>query len=528
MSGSQGAQRRRGGAQPLFIMSEDAERTSGEDAQSANIEAGKAVAESVRTTLGPRGMDKMLVSDSGDVVITNDGATILEEMDIDHPAAEMLVEVAESQAEDVGDGTTTAVTLAGELLSEFERLLEDDIHPTTVVQGYKAAERAALEAVDEAVVEGEIDDETLTEIVTTSMTGKGTGGVTPETLAGDIVTAVRRVETDAGVDRNAISITTQPGSSAGDTELIEGIVAEESPVREDLAATHEDVQVGVLDADLDQRDLEADAEWQVSSRDQLDQALAAEEQHLQEYAEAVLETDTDVLFVTGDVNDQVAGTLAREGVVVFDSVDSDTAASVAKATGAGQIGDVEDLEDDDLGFAESVRLETFDDDLVFVEGGGDTETVTLFVRGGTGHVTDELERAVRDGVDAATQAADTGEVVPGAGATELAVAAALREEAASVEGREQLAVEAFADALDVIPRTLAQNAGQDPIDALVDLRAANEEGRAGLVQTGEDTDIVDPVAEGVVDPASVKREAISSATEAATMLARIDDVISAE
>jgi thermosome len=511
----------------MFILSEDSDRTSGKDAQSANIDAGKAVAESVRTTLGPRGMDKMLVSDSGDVVITNDGATILEEMDIDHPAAEMLVEVAESQAEDVGDGTTTAVTLAGELLSEFERLLEDDIHPTTVVQGYKKAERAALDAVDEAVVDEEIDDEMLREIVTTAMTGKGTGGVTPEVLAEDIVDAVRQVETEDGVDRDSISITTQPGSSAGATELIEGVVAEESPVRDEMTRSIETAAVGVLDADLDQRDLDVDAEWQVSSREQLDQALAAEEEHLSEYADAVLETGVEVLFATGDVNEQVAATLAREGVLVFDSVDSSTARSVAKATGAKQIGDIDDFEEGDLGFAESVRVESFDDDLVFVEGGGAAETVTLFVRGGTGHVTDELERAVRDGVDAATAAADTGEIVPGAGATELQIAAALRRHAASVEGREQLAVEAFADALDVIPRTLAQNAGQDPIDALVDLRAANEDGRAGLVQSGEKTEVVDPVEKGVVDPASVKREALSSATEAATMLARIDDVISA-
>ena len=510
----------------MFVLSEDSERTSGEDAQSANIEAGKAVAESVRTTLGPRGMDKMLVS-GGDVVITNDGATILDEMDIDHPAAEMLVEVAESQAEDVGDGTTTAVTLSGELLSEFEQLLEDDIHPTTVVQGFKKAERAALDAIDDAVVEGEIDDETLEAIATTSMTGKGTGGVEPETLADDIVTAVRRAETEDGVDRDSLSITTQPGGSAGETTLIEGVVAEESPVRDGSPTTVEDAAVGVLDTDLDQRDPDVDAEWQVSSRDQLDQALAAEQEHLTEFAEAVLETDADVLFVTGDVNEQVAGSLAREGVVVFDGVDSDTARSIGKATGASQIGDVDDFESDSLGSAESVRVESYDDDLVFVEGGEAAESVTLFVRGGTGHVTDELERAVRDGVDAVTAAADTGEIVPGAGATELAISAALRRHAASVEGREQLAVEAFADAVDVIPRTLAQNAGQDPIDALVELRAANDDGRAGLVQSGEDTEVVDPVEKGVVDPAAVKREAVSSATEAATMLARIDDVISA-
>ena len=527
MAEPEGRQRAVGG-QPMFVLSEDSQRTSGEDAQTANVQAGKAVAESVRTTLGPRGMDKMLVSDSGDVVITNDGATILEEMDIEHPAAKMLVEVADSQAEDVGDGTTTAVTLAGELLSEFEGLLEDDIHPTTVVQGFKQAEEAAHEAIDGSVIDAEIDDDLLREVATASMTGKGTGGVTPETLAEEIVQAVRQVQTDAGVDRDAISILTQPGSSAGATELIEGIVTEAEPARDDMPRSVEDATIGVLDAELDDREPEIDAEWQIDSTDQLREAQEAEQSRLDEFVEAVTETDVDVVFTTDSVNDRVEAGLSRAGVLLFANVDSDDARSVAKATGAAQIGDVDDFESDSLGTVESVRVESFDDDLVFVEGGGAAETVTLFVRGGTGHVTDELERAVTDGVDAVTAAADTGEIVPGAGGTELAVAAHLREFAASVEGREQLAVEAFADAVDVIPRTLAQNAGKDPIDALVDLRAANEEGRAGFVQAGDDSTVTDPVEQGVVDPASVKREAIASATEAATMIARIDDVISAE
>ena len=527
MSESEGRQRAVGG-QPLFVLSEDSQRTSGEDAQTANVQAGKAVAESVRTTLGPRGMDKMLVSDSGDVVITNDGATILDEMDIDHPAAEMLVEVAQQQADDVGDGTTTAVTLAGELLSEFEGLLEDDIHPTTVVQGFKQAEQAAHEAIESVTLDAEIDDDLLRQVATASMTGKGTGGVTPETLADEIVQAVRRVETDAGVDRDAISILTQPGSSAGATELIEGIVTEAEPAREDMPRSVSDATVGVLTVELDDREPEIDAEWQIESTDQLREAQQAEQSRLDGFVDAVVETGVDVLFTTDSVNDRVEAGLAREGVLVFPNVDSDDARSVAKATGAAQIGDLDDFEEDSLGTAESISVETFDDDLVFVEGGGATETVTLFVRGGTGHVTDELERAVMDGVDAVTAAADTGEVVPGAGGTELAIAAHLREFADGVEGREQLAVRAFADAVDVIPRTLAQNAGQDPIDALVDLRAANEDGRAGLVQAGDDATVTDPVAEGVVDPASVKREAIASATESATMIARIDDVISAE
>ncbi len=528
MAESDSAQRlRRHGGQPLFILSEDSERTSGEDAQSANIQAGKAVAESVRTTLGPRGMDKMLVSDSGDVVITNDGATILDEMDIEHPAAEMLVEVAESQAEDVGDGTTTAVTLAGELLSQFEDLLEDDIHPTTVVQGYKRAAEAAQEAIDAIRLDVDLDDDLLEQVATAAMTGKGTGGVEPAVLADDIVRAVRAVETDDGVDRDSISIVTQPGRSSGATELIEGIVTELEPVVEAGPRGVTDAAVAVIDTDLDQREPEIDAEWDITSTDQLNQAVEAEEQRASEFAETLLEAEVGAAFVTGDVNDRAATQLAREGVLVFEDVGSDDAGAVARATGARQVGDPDDLSDEDLGSADSVRVETFDEDLVFVEGGGAAAAVTLFVRGGTGHVTDELERAVTDGVDAVTAAVDTGEVVPGAGATELAIASHLRETAAGVEGREQLAVEAFADAIDVVPRTLAQNAGVDPIDALVDLRAANEDGPAGLVQVGETAEIADPAEHGVVDPAAVKREAIASATESATMLARIDDVISA-
>jgi thermosome len=525
---SQQTRQRRG--QPLFILNEDTERTQGKDAQSSNITAGKAIAESVRTTLGPRGMDKMLVSDSGDVVITNDGATLLQEMDIEHPAANMIVEVAETQEEEVGDGTTTASVLAGQLLAQAEDLIDDEVHPTTIVEGYQEAARLAVEAVEEQTIEDELDDDVLASVAESSMTGKGTGDIDAQSLAETIVAAIRQVETDGSVDRDAITIRTKTGAGASATELVQGVISEEEPLHEDMPRSVDDATIGVLDVDLEVREAEIDAEYDISSVDQLNAAIEAEESELREYADAVADAGIDVAFVTGDVEDLVAAYLAREGVLAFDSVDDDEARSVARATGARTVGTLNDIEADDLGEADAVSVEKFgDDELAFIEGGAAAETVTVFARGGTEHVSDELERALNDALDVVTASLEAGGVVPGAGATEIAIADHIRSSVASVEGRRQLAIEAFADAVDVLPRTLAENTGLDPIDALVNLRSTHDaEGRAGLISEGQSGNVDDPVEHGILDPAAVKREAVESATEAATMIARIDDVISAE
>ncbi len=513
----------------MFILSEDSERTRGQDAQSSNIRAGKAVAEAVRTTLGPRGMDKMLVSDSGDVVITNDGATILEKMDIEHPAAQMIVEVASTQEEEVGDGTTTASVLAGQLLAKAENLLEDDVHPTTIVEGYHEASRLALEAIDDLVLDEELDDELLESVAESSMTGKGTGDIDAASLAETVVGAVRHARADGRVVRDDITVRTQTGAGASATELVEGVVLDEEPVHADMPRRVEDASVAVLDLDLDLRESNIDAEYNVTDVDQLTQALDAEEDELRGYAEQVVEAGIDVAFVTGDVEDRVASLLAKEGVLAVESVSDDDAGRIARAVGARTVGSLKDLEESDLGFAEDISVQKFgDDDLTFIEGGADAETVTVFARGGTEHVADELERALNDAIDVVTAALDAGGVVPGAGATEIAVADHIRSGAAGIEGRKQLAVEAFADAVDVLPRTLAENTGMDPIDALVDLRNRHEsEGIAGLISEGQTGNVGDPVEAGILDPAAVKREAVESATEAATMIVRIDDVISA-
>jgi thermosome len=520
------------GGQPLFILNEDSERTSGEDAQSANITAGKAISESVRTTLGPRGMDKMLVSDSGDVVITNDGATILDEMDIEHPAAQMLSEVAETQEEEVGDGTTTAAVLAGELLSKAEDLLDEDVHPTTIVEGYHAAAGIAQETIDDVTLGGDLSDEQLLEVAESSMTGKGTGDVAAKELAETVVEAIRHVDGDRekGIDRDNITIHAQTGAASSATELVQGVIIDEEPVSTDMPRSVSDASIALVDADLEVRESNIDAEYSVSNVDQLNAAIEAEDSELRSYADQLADIGADVVFITGSMEDRVGAYLAEEGILAFENLQDSDVKSIASATGGNRVGSIDTLDADDLGAADDIHVEKYgDEDLVFIEGGAAAEAVTVFARGGTEHVVDELERALRDALDVVTAALDKGGVVAGAGATEIAIADRIREESAGIEGRKQLAVEAFADAVDVLPRTLAENTGMDPIDALVDLRAAHDEsGRAGVISQGQTGVIDDPVDYGVLDPAAVKREAVESANEAATMIVRIDDVISAK
>ena len=526
---SQGFRQQRMGSQPMFILSEGSERSRGQDAQQSNIAAGKAVSEAVRTTLGPRGMDKMLVSDSGDVVITNDGATILDKMDIEHPAAQMIVEVAETQEAEVGDGTTTASVLAGQLLAKAENLLEDDVHPTVIVEGYNEAARLAADAIDEMSIDDDIDDALLEKVAETSMTGKGTGGVTPERLAETVVKAIRSVEGSEGIERDNVRVRTQVGASATATELVEGVIVDDEPVREDMPRTVEDATIGVFDVEFDIREANIDAEYDITDIDQLNAAIDAEEGELKKYASILKEAGVDVAIVTDSIDDRAASYLAEEGILAFESVSDKDATAIARATGASRVGSLTDLDDEDFGHADSVGVERFgEDDLLFVEGGDAAESVTVFVRGGTEHLIDELERAIDDALDVVTASIETGGVVPGAGATEIAIASHIRDKAASIEGRRQLAVEAFADAVDVLPRTLASNVGMDPIDALVELRSRHDsEGRAGIIAEGQTGIVGDPIDYGVLDPAAVKREAVESATEAATMIVRIDDVIAA-
>jgi len=516
------------GNQPLIVLSEDSQRTSGEDAQSMNITAGKAVAESVRTTLGPKGMDKMLVDSTGEVVVTNDGVTILKEMDIEHPAANMIVEVAETQETEVGDGTTTSVVVAGELLSEAETLLEQDIHATTLAQGFRQAAEEAKDLLDEAAIDVSADDtETLQKIASTAMTGKGAENA-KDVLSELVVRAVQSVADDDGVDTDNVKVEKVTGGAIENSELIEGVIVDKERVSENMPYGVEDANIALVDDGLEVKETEIDTEVNVTDPDQLQDFLDQEEEQLKEMVDSLKDAGANVVFADSGIDDMAQHYLAKEGILAVRRAKSDDFTRLSRATGATPVSNVNDIEADDLGEAGSVAQKDIGgDERIFVEDVEEAKSVTLVLRGGTEHVVDEVERAIEDSLGVVRVTLEDGKVMPGGGAPETELAMQLRDFADSVGGREQLAVEAFADALEVIPRTLAENAGHDPIDSLVDLRSQHDGGdnAAGLdAYTG---DVVDMESDGVVEPLRVKTQAIESATEAATMILRIDDVIAA-
>ncbi|ELY46307.1 thermosome [Natronorubrum sulfidifaciens JCM 14089] len=516
------------GNQPLIVLSEDSQRTSGKDAQSMNVQAGKAVAESVRTTLGPKGMDKMLVDSTGNVIVTNDGVTLLSEMEIDHPAADMIVEVAETQEDEVGDGTTSAVVISGELLSQAEDLLEQDIHATTLAQGYRQAAEEATEALEDVAIDVDADDnEILEQIAATAMTGKGAESAR-DLLSELVVDAVQSVADDDGIDTDNIKVEKVVGGSIENSELVEGVIVDKERVSDSMPYFAEDANVAIIDGALEIKETEIDAEVNVTDPDQLEQFLEQEEAQLREMAEQVADVGADVVFVDGGIDDMAQHYLAQEGIIAVRRVKSSDQGQLARATGATPVSSVDDLTEDDLGFAGSVaQKEIAGDQRIFVEDVEDAKAVTLILRGGTEHVIDEVDRAIEDSLGVVRTTLEDGKVVAGGGAPEVELSLALRDYADSVGGREQLAVEAFADALEVIPRTLAENAGLDPIDSLVELRADHDGGETTSGLDAYTGDTIDMAEEGVYEPLRVKTQAIESATEAAVMLLRIDDVIAA-
>ncbi|QAU14387.1 thermosome subunit [Halorubrum sp. BOL3-1] len=512
----------------MIVLSEESQRTSGKDAQNMNITAGKAVAESVRTTLGPKGMDKMLVDSGGSVVVTNDGVTILKEMDIDHPAANMIVEVAETQEEEVGDGTTSAVVVAGELLDQAEELLDQDIHATTLAQGYRQASEKAKEILEEEAIEVSPDDrDTLVEIAETAMTGKGAEN-SKDLLAELVVDSVLAVQDDNGIDTENVSVEKVVGSSIDESELVEGVIVDKERVDENMPFAVEDANVALFDGAVEVKETEIDAEVNVTDPDQLQQFLDQEEEQLREMVDHLVDIGTDVVFVGDGIDDMAQHYLAQEGILAVRRAKSDDLQRLARATGGRVVSNLDDIEADDLGFAGSVAQKDIGgDERIFVEDVEEAKSVTLIIRGGTEHVVDEVERAIEDSLGVVRTTLLDGQVLPGGGAPEAELALQLRDFADSVGGREQLAVEAFADALEVVPRTLAENAGLDPIDSLVDLRSRHDGGEFGAGLDAYTGDVIDMEAEGVVEPLRVKTQAIESATEAAVMILRIDDVIAA-
>ncbi|RMD58019.1 thermosome subunit [Candidatus Woesearchaeota archaeon] len=516
--------------QPIFILPEGTQRTSGRSAQRNNIMAAKLVAETIRTTLGPRGMDKMLVDSIGDITITNDGVTILEEMNVEHPAAKMIVEVAKTQEAEVGDGTTTAVVIAGELLRKAEALLDQKVHPTIIARGFRLAQEHAQKALEEIAQPVTITDEdTLKKIGSTALTGKG-AETAKERLGELAVMAVKKV---IEVDKNKISfdpdnikLEKHTGESVEDTELVQGIVIEKETVHPAMPKKVEKAKIALLNCPLEIKDTEIDAKIQITDPSQMQAFLNQEEAMLKAMVDHIKGTGANVVFCQKGIDDLAQHFLAKEGIYACRRVKKSDLEAISRATGGRVVTSLKDLSAQDLGSAGEVREEKIgEDDMTFITGCDNPKALTILVRGSTTHVVDEAKRALTDAIGDIAAALKSGHVVAGAGACELEIAKELNKYAGTLPGREQLAVRAFADALEIIPRTLAENAGLDPIDILVELKAAHEADNcwAGIdVNSGK---IVDAWDRGVIEPLKIKTQAITSASEVAQMILRIDDVI---
>ena len=519
------------GGIPVLVLKEGSERVRGRDAQSANINAAKAVASAVRTTLGPKGMDKMLVDSLGDVVITNDGVTILKEMEIESPAAKMVVEVAKTVDEVAGDGTTTSVVLGGELLKKAEELLEQELHPSVITLGYRLAEKKSKEVLDEFAVDLDIEnDEDLKKIAKTSITGKFAES-SRDFLADIAIKAVKLItETSHSgkrvVDTDNINVEKKTGGRVGETILVRGMALDKEVVHAGMPKRVEDAKIALINASLEVKKTETSAELKITRSDQLKAFLDEEEREMREMAMRIKASGANVVICQKGIDDLVQHYLAKEGIMAVRRAKKSDMEKLAKATGGKVITNLEELNEKDLGHAEFVEeRKVGGDKMVFIEGCKNPHAVSIVIRGGTEHVVDEVERALHDMLMVVGSIIEDGKAVAGGGAVETELALRVRAYSASLKGREQLAVEKFAEALEIIPRTLAENSGLDPIDTLVELKAAHERGEktAGLdVYSGK---VVDMWQRGVIEPLRTKRQVVESATEAAVMILRIDDVI---
>jgi thermosome len=521
------------GGQPILILSYKTQRTIGRDAQRTNILAAKIIAESVKTTLGPRGMDKMLVDSLGDVVVTNDGVTILKEMDVEHPAAKMMVEVAKTQDDEVGDGTTTAVVIAGELLKRAEDLLEQDVHPTIIAGGYRLAADKAQEILDKIATPISVNDQAiLKKVATTAMTGKGAEKA-KEYLADLVVKAVNAVaeidEDKVSIDTDHIKIEKKEGGGIEDTELIQGVLIDKERVHTAMPNRVEKAKIALINSAMEVKETEIDAEIRITDPNQLKAFINEEEKMLKDMVDKIKNSGANVLLTQKGIDDLAQHYLAKAGIFAVRRVKKSDMEKLNRATGANVVTNIDDLSSKDLGYAGIVEeVKIGDDEMIYVKECKDPKSVSVLVRGGTEHIVDEVERALEDCLGVVPAALRDKKVLGGGGAPEVEVAKQLRGYAKSVGGREQLAIEAFADALEVIPRALAENAGLDPIDVIVEMRSKHEKDGARMGVDVYNGKVKDMFKEGVVEPLRVKTQAIDSASEVAVMVLRIDDVIASK
>jgi len=522
------------GTVPVLVLKEGTGRTTGREAQRNNIMAAKIIAELVKTTLGPKGMDKMLVSSFGDVTITNDGATILKEIDVQHPAAKMLVEVAKAQDNEVGDGTTTAAVLAGELLAKAEELLDQNIHPTIIIEGFKKASEKAREVLEKMALPVSINDEKrLMDVAITSMGSKGIAAA-KEHFAKLAVEAVKQVaeEKDGKLkaDIDLIKILKKHGKSLEETELVKGMVIDKEVAHPQMPKIVHNAKIALINAKLEIEKTEFDAKINIESPEQMKLFLDEEERMLREMVDKIAEAGANVVFCEKGIDDVALHFLAKRGILAVKNVSSSDMEKLARATGGKIVASIKDLTPEVLGEAKLVEeVKIGEDKLVYIRECKNPKAVTIVVRGGTEHVVGEAERSLHDALCVVRNAIEDGKIVPGGGAPEAEVAKRLRDYAVKVGGREQLAIEAFADAVESIPLTLAENAGLDPVDIMVALRAKHEGASSPYygvdVFTGKIRDMLEL---NVVEPLRVKLQVIKSATEAANMILKIDDVIAAK
>lgn len=518
------------GGVPIIILKEGSKRETGKDVQHKNILAAKAVAEAVRTTLGPKGMDKMLIDGSGDATITNDGATILREMDIEHPVAKMIVEVAKAQDDEIGDGTTTAVIIAGKLLEKAEALIDLDVHPTVIVLGYKQAQVRAQEILQEMAIDVSGDQKTLLKIAQTAMIGKGIE-IAMEKLAQISVDAALAVAGSQGKDiEENIKIVKIPGGRIEDSVINYGIVVEKERTTPEMPKKVENARIMLLEGTLELKKLDTDAKITITEAKNLATFKEGEEKIIKEQVEAIVSAGANVVFCEKGIGVTAQHYLAKNGILAARRVKREDLEMLALATGARLVGDVLQVTSRDLGQAALVeeRKVGKDKQMIFVEGCEKAKAVSIILHGVSEQFLEEMERALDDAHNVVLDVIRSGKIVPGGGAPEIRVAERLRQYASTLEGREQLAIRAFAEAVEAIPLTLAENAGFDPVDTLAGLRAKHGQGMKnyGLnLTTGEPADML---AMGVVEPLKVKTQAIKSAAEAATMVLRVDDVIAAK
>ena len=519
--------------QPVLILKEGTSRSRGKEAQKSNIAAALAVADTIKTTLGPRGMDKMLIDSMGDITITNDGATILDEMDVGHPAAKMMVEIAKTQDDMVGDGTTTVVVMSGELLRKAEDLLEQNIHPTVIVSGYQKAAKKAVEVLESVAVPVDLGDrETLKKVAMTSMRSKAVGA-SRDFLADIAVDAVNQVSEKRGdsmlADIDNIQVVKKEGKSIHDTTLVKGVILDKEVVHAGMPKRVEKAKIALLNAALEVEKTEISAEIRIRDPSQMKAFLDKETSMLSGMVEKIAASGTNVLVCQKGIDDMAQHFLAKHGILAIRRAKESDMEKLSRATGGKVITSIDDLKPGDLGHADNVEERKIGDDkMVFVEGCKDPKSVSLLIRAGLERMVDEAERAMKDALSVVADVVEKNKIVAGGGAIEAEIAKELRRYATKVGGREQMAISAFADAVEVIPKVLSDNAGLGTIDVLVNLRAAHEKPKGQFM--GVDVfsgKIVDMYEEGVLEPLSVKEHAVKSAAEAASMILRIDDIVAA-